>query len=190
MQAGAYLQCWPAQSTSVCLWNPWQHHDKWTMGSRQKKTMLQWPRLWPNHLGATASCDRRPSLAATGVVINRSPVGEQHEGIDNHVVSECPENKRSVRSNNILFFLDNCPAHPECVLPSCRGTVCRNLCWCCHHPAVKFAYSKKSLHHLLNYTHMQTHLRTPGGRLNKKDRLTGYDDSHVKDKTSYRPSYL
>ena len=30
----------------------------------------------------------------------------------------------------------------------------------------------------------------PGGRLNKKDRLTGYGDSHVKDKTSYRPSYL
>ena len=29
-----------------------------------------------------------------------------------------------------------------------------------------------------------------GGRLNKKDRLTGYGDSHVKDKTSYRPSYL
>ena len=31
---------------------------------------------------------------------------------------------------------------------------------------------------------------TPGGRLNKKDRLTGYGDPHVKDKTSYRPSYL
>ena len=30
----------------------------------------------------------------------------------------------------------------------------------------------------------------PGGRLNKKDRLTGYGDPHVKDKTSYRPSYL
>ena len=30
----------------------------------------------------------------------------------------------------------------------------------------------------------------PGDRLNKKDRLTGYGDSHVKDKTSYRPSYL
>ena len=29
-----------------------------------------------------------------------------------------------------------------------------------------------------------------GGRLNKKDHLTGYGDSHVKDKTSYRPSYL
>ena len=29
-----------------------------------------------------------------------------------------------------------------------------------------------------------------GGRLNKKDRLTGYGDPHVKDKTSYRPSYL
>ena len=26
--------------------------------------------------------------------------------------------------------------------------------------------------------------RTPGGRLNKKDGLTGYGDSHVKDKTS------
>ena len=34
-----------------------------------------------------------------------------------------------------------------------------------------------------------THSR-PGGRLNKKDRLTGYGDPHVKDKTSYRPSYL
>ena len=33
-------------------------------------------------------------------------------------------------------------------------------------------------------------LMTPGGRLNKKDHLTGYGDSHVKDKTSYRPSYL
>ena len=31
---------------------------------------------------------------------------------------------------------------------------------------------------------------TPGGRLNEKDRLTGYGDPHVKDKTSYRPSYL
>ena len=31
---------------------------------------------------------------------------------------------------------------------------------------------------------------TPGGRLNKKDGLTRYGDSHVKDKTSYRPSYL
>ena len=30
----------------------------------------------------------------------------------------------------------------------------------------------------------------PGGRLNKKDGLTRYGDSHVKDKTSYRPSYL
>ena len=29
-----------------------------------------------------------------------------------------------------------------------------------------------------------------GGRLNNKDRLTGYGDPHVKDKTSYRPSYL
>ena len=32
--------------------------------------------------------------------------------------------------------------------------------------------------------------KDPGGRLNKKDRLTGYGDPHVKDKTSYRPSYL
>ena len=32
--------------------------------------------------------------------------------------------------------------------------------------------------------------REPGGRLDKKDGLTGYGDSHVKDKTSYRPSYL
>ena len=30
----------------------------------------------------------------------------------------------------------------------------------------------------------------PGGRLNKKDGLTRYGDSHVKDKTSKRPSYL
>ena len=30
----------------------------------------------------------------------------------------------------------------------------------------------------------------PGGRLNKKDGLTRYGDSHVKDKTSWRPSYL
>ena len=30
----------------------------------------------------------------------------------------------------------------------------------------------------------------PGGRLNKKDGLTRYGDSHVKDKTPYRPSYL
>ena len=29
-----------------------------------------------------------------------------------------------------------------------------------------------------------------GGRLNKKDGLTRYGDSHVKDKTSWRPSYL
>ena len=28
------------------------------------------------------------------------------------------------------------------------------------------------------------------GRLNKKDGLTRYGDSHVKDKTSYRTSYL
>ena len=32
--------------------------------------------------------------------------------------------------------------------------------------------------------------RVPGGRLNKKDGLTRYGDSHVKDKTSKRPSYL
>ena len=31
---------------------------------------------------------------------------------------------------------------------------------------------------------------TPGGRLNKKVGLTRYVDSHVKDKTSWRPSYL
>ena len=30
----------------------------------------------------------------------------------------------------------------------------------------------------------------PVGRLNKKDGLTRYGDSHVKDKTSSRPSYL
>ena len=30
----------------------------------------------------------------------------------------------------------------------------------------------------------------PLGRLNKKDGLTRYGDSHVKDKTSQRPSYL
>ena len=29
-----------------------------------------------------------------------------------------------------------------------------------------------------------------GGLLNKKDGLTRCGDSHVKDKTSYRPSYL
>ena len=30
----------------------------------------------------------------------------------------------------------------------------------------------------------------PGDRLNKKDGLTRYGDSHVKDKTAVRPSYL
>ena len=30
----------------------------------------------------------------------------------------------------------------------------------------------------------------PGGRLNKKDGLTRYGDSHVKDKTAVRTSYL
>ena len=39
-------------------------------------------------------------------------------------------------------------------------------------------------------TEMDHGLRYSGGRLNKKDRLTGYGDPHVKDKTSYRPSYL
>ena len=32
--------------------------------------------------------------------------------------------------------------------------------------------------------------KSPGGRLNKKDRLSRYGDSHVKDKTAARTSYL
>ena len=47
---------------------------------------------------------------------------------------------------------------------------------------------------LIGGTHTQIdpydHMVWPGGRLNKKDGLTGYGDPHVKDKTSYRPSYL
>ena len=34
------------------------------------------------------------------------------------------------------------------------------------------------------------YLKASGGRLNEKDGLTRYGDSHVKDKTSWRPSYL
>ena len=34
------------------------------------------------------------------------------------------------------------------------------------------------------YLHMFADEKDTGGRLNKKDRLTGYGDSHVKDKTS------
>ena len=33
-------------------------------------------------------------------------------------------------------------------------------------------------------------IQPPGGRLNKKDGLTRYGNSHVKDKTSLWPSYL
>ena len=41
-----------------------------------------------------------------------------------------------------------------------------------------------------NDTRTKDDFLSTGGRLNKKDRLTGYGDPHVKDKTSYRPSYL
>ena len=48
-------------------------------------------------------------------------------------------------------------------------------------------HKQKDIHKILIHYHMEL---VPGGRLNKKDRLTGYGDPHVKDKTSYRPSYL
>ena len=37
---------------------------------------------------------------------------------------------------------------------------------------------------ILLVIHSQLFLSRPGGRLNKKDGLTRYGDSHVKDKTS------
>ena len=48
------------------------------------------------------------------------------------------------------------------------------------------------MHHTLvqGIDNHNMNLLCTGGRLNKKDGLTGYGDSHVKDKTSYRPSYL
>ena len=61
------------------------------------------------------------------------------------------------------------------------------------------SYSKKHFFHALaaifqNLTTISEQnmviCLSPGGRLNKKDGLTSYGDSHVKDKTSWRPSYL
>ena len=42
----------------------------------------------------------------------------------------------------------------------------------------------------ISYDFENVPLKPSGGRLNKKDGLTRYGDSHVKDKTSWRPSYL
>ena len=55
-----------------------------------------------------------------------------------------------------------------------------------------FLYRYAVLERRANHEYQQTANKwlTSGGRLNKKDRLTGYGDPHVKDKTSYRPSYL
>ena len=53
-----------------------------------------------------------------------------------------------------------------------------------------FADGRKNMNGIFNnYVCSASHMR-PGGRLNKKDGLTRYGDSHVKDKTSLRPSYL
>ena len=41
-----------------------------------------------------------------------------------------------------------------------------------------------------NTNFISSSLAASGGRLKKKDGLTRYGDSHVKDKTSWRPSYL
>ena len=41
--------------------------------------------------------------------------------------------------------------------------------------------NKNNDHNLMAFVHSNPH---PGGRLNKKDSLTRYGDSHVKDKTS------
>ena len=46
------------------------------------------------------------------------------------------------------------------------------------------AYGCTSLCCSVNNVHGTGYERRPGGRLNKKDGLTKYGDSHVKDKTS------
>ena len=43
---------------------------------------------------------------------------------------------------------------------------------------------ESKLHHDYIYTHNDYSALLPGGRLNKKDGLTRYGDSHVKYKTS------
>ena len=61
--------------------------------------------------------------------------------------------------------------------------------YCGENTVVRSSY----LHNGISYTGKMSSLywiRVSGGRLNKKDGLTRYGDSHVKDKTSWRPSYL
>ena len=41
-----------------------------------------------------------------------------------------------------------------------------------------------SIHHVSFRQDVDPHVEIPGGRLNKKDGLTRYGNSHVKDKTS------
>ena len=48
----------------------------------------------------------------------------------------------------------------------------------------KEVISGEVLHTLCDMSHMITHMLFTGGRLNKKDGLTRYGNSHVKDKTS------
>ena len=45
-------------------------------------------------------------------------------------------------------------------------------------------YAKHGIEFVINFLEIMPVTITPGGRLNKKDGLTRYGDSHVKDKTS------
>ena len=54
----------------------------------------------------------------------------------------------------------------------------------------KRPFSRVFGYYWLTISHKPSMTKRSGGRLNKKDGLTRYGDSHVKDKTSYRPSYL
>ena len=52
-----------------------------------------------------------------------------------------------------------------------------------HESSMKVKYADTNNDKLFTYS-------PPGPRLNKKDRLSRYGDSHVKDKTAGRTSYL
>ena len=98
---------------------------------------------------------------------------------------------RAWTSNYIHIFLRNVSTHPCCNLSSYKVYPALTFWYgwiiICHiHNTwdITYAYPKKILP---IFSSLSLHLNiwsSPGGRLNKKDGLTRYGDSHVKDKTS------